>query len=169
MKKFVLMIYTYDDINLSQVLKSNGVETRIFSREENIRNSTESWKSHAYYFWGLTLLHSPPDLALSDFHLLGLWKNLSEGRDLKPMHCRCEVSGVSLASRLRGERNEILTEGMRRVYCECRGRLCWKVGKVYLAISSIRLSTYWMTLVHPYLHNNHIVNSQTIKNECQAE
>lgn len=43
MKKFVPMIYTYDDINLSQAVpKPNGVETRIFSREENIRNSTES-------------------------------------------------------------------------------------------------------------------------------
>lgn len=65
------MIYTYDGINLSQVPKPNGVETRIFSREENIRNSTEGWKSHAYYFWGLALLHSPPDFASSDFHLLG--------------------------------------------------------------------------------------------------
>lgn len=100
MKNFVLMIYTYDDINLSQVVpKPNGVETRIFSREENIRNSTKSWKSHAYYFWGLTLLHSSPDLASSDFHLLGPRKNLSDGRDLKPMYCRCEVSCVSLASR----------------------------------------------------------------------
>lgn len=58
------MIYTSDDINLSQVPKPNGVETRTFSREENIRNSTDSWKSHDYYFWGLILLHSPPDLAL---------------------------------------------------------------------------------------------------------
>lgn len=31
MKNFVLMIYTYDDINLSQVPKPNGVETRIIS------------------------------------------------------------------------------------------------------------------------------------------
>lgn len=85
MKNVVIMIYTYDDISLSQVPKPNGVETRIFSREENIRNSTESWKSHAYYFWGLNLLHSPPDLASSDFHLLGPWKILSEGRYLKPM------------------------------------------------------------------------------------